>query len=334
MKERVTISDVANAVGYGTTTVSLALRNHAKVPEKTRKIIRDAAQAMGYQRDPMLSALVAYRSQKRSKRAWQGQLVALSTNRIYPWRANVFWANILKSMHHTAREMGYTLHEYSIDTEDISPQRHNKILLSRGVSGLILQPSPRLDESQFDWSTFSVLSFGYNPDRMFHTVTTDNFRAMTVSIDRAIKRGYRRIGLSMSSSLLNPRHYREVGALLAQKALDPSAQLIFFPNRRNSHVDIEKWLRERRIEVLISRHSEQPFVGTQDVKLIDINLEKMGSQTTGIYHPPQVIGAAMIHQIHGIIQRGEKGIPEIPHSIHVGGIWNEGKTLPARSNRS
>ena len=61
MKRRVTLADVAKQAGVHTTTVSLALRNHPRLPEATRQRLRALAEKMGYTPDPAMQALVAYR---------------------------------------------------------------------------------------------------------------------------------------------------------------------------------------------------------------------------------------------------------------------------------
>src|SRR5690606_18100520 len=56
---RVTLSDIAKQAEVHVTTVSLALRNHPRLPERTRKRIQKIAEELGYQPDPVLQALVA-----------------------------------------------------------------------------------------------------------------------------------------------------------------------------------------------------------------------------------------------------------------------------------
>ena len=60
-RRRVILKDIAIKAGVHVTTVSLALRNHQRIPEATRKRIRELAKKMGYQPDPLLRSLTAYR---------------------------------------------------------------------------------------------------------------------------------------------------------------------------------------------------------------------------------------------------------------------------------
>ena len=70
---RTTQDDVARAAGVHRTTVSLALKRHPRIPRETQERVRRIADALGYQPDPMLSSLVAYRTRNRPA-AYHGSL--------------------------------------------------------------------------------------------------------------------------------------------------------------------------------------------------------------------------------------------------------------------
>ena len=59
---RVTQREIAHAAGLHFSTVSLALRNSPLLPLATRKKVKQIAQSLQYQPDPMLAALNAYRT--------------------------------------------------------------------------------------------------------------------------------------------------------------------------------------------------------------------------------------------------------------------------------
>src|SRR3954467_7024054 len=67
-ERRVTLAVIAKKAGVHVTTVSLALRNHPRLPETTRQRIHALATQMGYRPDPMLRALVSYRGKVMERR--------------------------------------------------------------------------------------------------------------------------------------------------------------------------------------------------------------------------------------------------------------------------
>ncbi|MEJ1971051.1 MAG: helix-turn-helix domain-containing protein [Lacunisphaera sp.] len=69
-------------------TVSLAMRNHPRLPEATRKRIRALADEMGYRPDPLLRALVAYRGGVIERR--NTPTLAYVTN----WSTQWGWKNV------------------------------------------------------------------------------------------------------------------------------------------------------------------------------------------------------------------------------------------------
>ena len=87
-QRRVTLSDVAKKAGVHVTTVSLALRNHPRLPETTRQRIQAMAEAMGYRPDPLLRALVAYRGNNIERR--NTPTLAYVTN----WNTRLGWKKV------------------------------------------------------------------------------------------------------------------------------------------------------------------------------------------------------------------------------------------------
>jgi DNA-binding LacI/PurR family transcriptional regulator len=74
--QRATQRDIAIKAGVGRSTVSLALKGHPKISAATRGRIEKAARSLGYEPDPMLSALATYRNRIRTQ-AFHGTLAWL-----------------------------------------------------------------------------------------------------------------------------------------------------------------------------------------------------------------------------------------------------------------
>jgi LacI family transcriptional regulator len=77
---RVTLSDIADAVGYSKNTVSLALRSDPQIPEATRAVIRETAERLGYRPNPVLSQLMAELRASQTPR-FQAKLALVNANR-------------------------------------------------------------------------------------------------------------------------------------------------------------------------------------------------------------------------------------------------------------
>ncbi len=67
LQARPTIRDIGRKTGFRTySTVSLALRDHPRISDSTKQIIREAAKKLRYKPDAMLNALCAYRLHETS----------------------------------------------------------------------------------------------------------------------------------------------------------------------------------------------------------------------------------------------------------------------------
>src|SRR5438128_7703876 len=85
-ERRVTQQEVARRARVHRTTVSLALSDSPRIPAKTKARIKRIAQELGYAPDPMLTALIAYRSQRRPA-AFHGTLAWLANTQVgYDWK--------------------------------------------------------------------------------------------------------------------------------------------------------------------------------------------------------------------------------------------------------
>src|SRR5690349_14502236 len=64
--KRVSMRDVAKAMGVSVSAVSLAIKNSPRISEEMRRKIQEKIEEMGYTPDPMLSVLSHYRRSKSS----------------------------------------------------------------------------------------------------------------------------------------------------------------------------------------------------------------------------------------------------------------------------
>jgi LacI family transcriptional regulator len=197
---RVTLSDIAKKAGVHVTTVSLAMRNHPRLPETTRKRIQAMAQEMGYTPDPLLRALVAYRGGVIERR--NTPTLAYVTN----WSTQWGWKNVTAhpDFHAgalaKANELGYKLEHFWMREEGMSQERLGQILYSRGINGLIIASHGREmgDVLDFAWENFSAVKIDYFPHRpALHNVTNNQCDIVRLAVQKVMAAGYRRIGFVM-----------------------------------------------------------------------------------------------------------------------------------------
>ena len=133
---RVTMKAVARAAGAHQTTVSLALRNNPRLPEKTRRRIQKIADRLGYRPDPMLAALSHYRFGRREVKAPTTLAFLLNFRDQAELKASHPHWLFLEGARRQAERIGYQLEIFYIGHRTAGAgQRIAAVLQARGIVG-------------------------------------------------------------------------------------------------------------------------------------------------------------------------------------------------------
>ncbi len=359
MNERITMAEVAKRAGVHVTTVSMSLRDHPTIPVTTRERIQLLAKQMGYQRDPALSALVAYRNHKRSRISQPILAYVTNWDTRWGWKDHAAHKAFFTGAAAKAPPLGYKLEHFWLGEPGLTHRRMSDILYSRGISGLIIASHRQELKAplDFDWSRFSAVKIDFAPrEQPLHLVTNDQCSIIGLAMQRAMAAGYRRIGLVM------PYWWDEfvdlawsAGFLAHQQRLAPKERipiLYFSTLQRPDRLltagpeylvptdAIKKWLRAHRPEVLLSYG---PFVRTRlaelgiavpaDLAFVEIFLEKPNGRIAGVHQNCLRVGELAVEIVAAQLQQHMYGIPPIPTATIVEGTWFDGESLPPHRRR-
>lgn len=339
---KATLQDVALRAGVHRTTVSLALRNHPRIPAATREKVKAVARRLGYRINPLVSALMQSR---RSGRAVKHVTLAYVTN--YPTRFG--W----RPPHHDrpdffpgavdrARDFGYKLEHFWLAEPGMTPDRLSGILSARGINGVIIgRLPPGQHTMDMAWSRFSCVALGLTLRApMLHHVTENHFDAAWQGMQRCHERGYRRVGFVFSEANDSPRvGDRWLGAFLAQQKLFPAAgRLQPCPAVPADEKSFCAWFERARPDAVITNHGRPVLAWLarmgrhvpRDVGLIDLAGDHPESECAGVAHDPAQLGALAVETLVGLMHRNETGVPDAQNEILLTGAWREGRTLPRR----
>ena len=340
---RITLKTLAQRLGVSHTTVSLALREHASIPKKTQLRVKAMARKLGYRPDPMLSALAAYRHGLRPQ-AFQGVLGWLTN---YPTENG--WASGQQLGYHAgvrqrAKELGYEVGHFWLNEPGVSRSRLRGIMTARNIRGLVVAPQPqprtRID---FDWSGLAAVSLGYSLAKpKLHLVMNHQFRNMVAIIQELLSRKIERIGLAMPASRDDRVEHNYLAGYLvgmhgtpAEGALPPHfpEQLVFD--------ELMKWYVSHRPEVIVSEAGSAALIeswlkstsipGIPRAGLVLTNIPYREKLYSGIDEQPELVGAAAVDVVVGMIHRNEFGVPNNARHILIQGNWQEGSTLSRKS---
>lgn len=357
LPKRVTLNDVAKAAGVHVTTVSLALRNHPRLPLATRQKLQDLAEQMGYKPDPFMRALVSYRSGIKAKRAVP--TVAYVTN----WDTRLGWKKLtahplfFEGAEKRAGELGYRLTHFWLGEPGLSHARFSGILKARGIRGLIVasHAPERGDRLDFDWHNLSAVKIDYYPHSpALNNVTNNQCDAVRMAFQRVRALGYRRIGFVMHRGWdYHVDHLWTAGALCEQQHL-PARDVVpalIFPraepssawmreyeeSTRPDAAEFAAWFERHRPEVIISAPrfvlpllKEMKLRVPADVAFVDVFLENFDGQTAGVRQNHAQVGATAVELLAGQLQHGMFGVPAVQTTTFVEGTWFDGKSCPDR----
>jgi DNA-binding LacI/PurR family transcriptional regulator len=339
MSSFITLKELARVAGVSVMTVSRALRNQTHVAPETRARIEGLARAMGYRPNPLVSALMTYRSAGR--RSLRTMVVGFVTNFSTPkgWQAVGINREFYEGVCWAGERNGYRVDSFWLREPGMSARRLSQVLYNRNVRGLVIAPMPvGLGHLRLEWERFSAVALGYSmawPE--LHRAANHQFRSMRLAMRRVRKRGHHRVGLALRSSINERVSHHWVGGYLSEQYHDPGAEqlLPLIPSDRDwNRTTFERWFLKHRPTVVLSQHDEIlewfALMGVkipEEVGFVHLNCPDQTGSYAGIYQNGMKVGAAAFDFLMGMMQRNETGIPALGHSVLVEGTWQEGATL-------
>ena len=335
-KHRVTIREIAAEAGVHFTTVGLALRKSPQLATATGERIRKIAKVMGYQPDPVLGALSAYR-RKRGPRPKRATLAWINN---WPVRESMYKISVFQEYFDgagaRAAELGYGLEEFWLYDKGMTASRMGEILRARGIEGILLAPQPRVGaRPPLAYEHFAVVCFGYTLQPYdFHLVTNHHFHSMNLILEHLVVRGYRRIGLFVAAeSDQKVENSWHGGLALALRRIPGLEEIppLFQPILAEQ--ELSHWLQDYHPDVVVSQSEALSILRKlgyhvpQQVGFVSLSVESQSSSISGIFQNSPHIGAAAVDMLNTLLHNRERGIPPTPTRLLVESSWREGTTL-------
>ncbi len=339
MHARATLKDIARQTGLSVSAISLALRKPLALPASTVARVKRAAEELGYQPDPALSALAAYRNRQRVRRDFA--VIAFVSN----WRRRDEWLQRQSAQALTAgataraNALGYKLEHFWSREGGASPARFSRVLVSRGIRGVILapfeQPAARFDLA---WENFSVVTVErpalYSH---FHHVVPNYYADMLLAWEQLRARGYQRIGLTLDGALADRvAHQWEAAHNFEQSRCENRRASVPTLLRRSADSDarVVEWVRRHQPDAVISRSDGvfQSMVAAgllvpREIGYVSLNVIDDPAGVSGIFQPREIMGAAAVDVLNSLLLLSHRGPHEYSQGTHVDGVWRDGTTL-------
>jgi LacI family transcriptional regulator len=358
---RVTLADIAEKAEVHVTTVSLALRNHPRLPESTRQRIQALADELGYRPDPMMRALVSYRGKLMERRNTPTLAYVTNWTTRWGWKKVTAHPDFFAGADAMANQLGFKLEHFWMREPGLTDGRLSGMLYARGINGLIIASHGREmgDALKFDWPSFSAVKIDYFPHQpVLHNVTNNQCDIVRLAMQKVMAAGYRRIGFVMHRGWDHAvDHLWTAGFLCEQQHLTERERVPahIFPapepverwfNENNAPViadraELERWLKRYKPEVVISKGDfvlpmikEMGLKIPRDLAFVDVFSEDQSGLTAGVRQNHRTVGAVAVEILAGQLQHNKFGVPEIPTTTYVEGTWFDGASCPMPRKRA
>lgn len=325
------LRQIAAKAGVSVVAVSCALRGKPGVSTATRERIRRIAESIGYRPDPLLSQLMYH---LRSRRRPRGRHNIAFLN----WPGDSYREQVLCGAKTQAERHGYHMDVFRMGEDGPSARVLNRMLIARGVAGLVISPSPVADYSELlDWRKFStVLTSHSEIGPNFHRVVPNQFSAIRLAVEELTKRGFHRIGLIVPPWLAEQSNsFHRVAFICLASQHDATPLLCHFDPEDHPLYQLREWYELNQPDALI-------LCGPLDYETVlcraiendaaaRLGIVSLGYETSSIDalvvdYRPTTLGAIAVDQLITQLHRGERGIPPVPQTLSV-----EGGLLHARS---
>lgn len=325
------MATVAREAGVAKSTASLALRGSTRVDAATAARVKAAAARLNYRIDPRVGSLMAnIRKAKSIKHRERLAFVWLATSREERLRHR-FSACVYAGAKRRAEALGCVLEEFFLDEDGMTEARLEKILVTRGITGVVFSTPFRTMQAKvrWNWDNFSAVLIGNSEfDPLLHRVGEHNYRIMWVAMDRLREAGCRR----PAGVLFEPHHKRhhavDHAAFIENHPLPPRQALgmtrFGLPDTRDETLE---WLHEVKADSLVfgMNPPDETISWLQTLPqlkcMVTLDVPKAGLPCIRVQ--PALIAASSVDMVLGMLHRYERGVPSHPTTQMIEGEWWE-----------
>ena len=259
---KVSVREISRATGFSPATVSNALNGKRSVSEETARIIREAAQNMGYQQSAQLDAITFVLARK------SGKIVDEST----------FHPSVIEGVERQARRHGMSTSFVSVDFSDLDAARPQVESIAGDPSAAIVLLGTELGEEDFrlfrDCAAHIIVLDSWSDQYDFDAVVMSNEDSTLRAVNYLIEHGHRKIGYLAGDFRIQNFKARERGfeRALSEAGIEvePAWRVSLGTTLETAYEDMAAWLVSTRREqlptaffadndVLASMQSANPF---------------------------------------------------------------------------
>lgn len=336
-----TLHDIAREAGVSVMTVSRALRNAPKVAPETRARVQEVAASLDYRPDPHLARMMEVVRGKKQVR-FRAVIAVIREDIPQDGLLGPSYQYVpIDAIRQRALGHGYAVEEFWLGRDGLTPKRLQKILLARGIEGVIVSPqSLQLPCSKIDYSPFASVVFGYAMrEPGLHMCAGNMTLGIQTAAEQLTARGYERIGVAVTSWIVNRSQYGYSGGLFHfQQSLPAAARvpLLLLPHNelRRGFAPFSAWMEQHRPDALISFDTHVPewlekmgLRVPEDIGFVVHDWTPQMTHYAGIYQRRDQLAASAVDLIVTQLSQHEYGVPPVPRQIMIPPQWINGPSI-------
>lgn len=328
--------ELAALAGCSQTTVSLALRNHPRIPAATRERILELARNHGYARDPVVSSLMTQLRSSRKARVVE-KIALLTWWHIPGSRINQRGVALYDGITARAQQLGYEIEEFWAREPRMTLSRLSRILYARSIRGIVLGSMLHArGRVSLDWRHFATAAIGHTILKPGLHHAAHSFSQGMMLVMRNLKRlGYTRVGYANSIEQDDMSTNGWLSAHMGyQYRVRPNDIIPPLLMAEWDKAKLAQWIERHRIDavvgnmhLLIDMLRDIGLRVPEDIGFASLDCLPAEDSCSGVDILRGEIGAKTVDLVVEQLQNNELGLPSHPKSVHVDGVWRDGNTL-------
>jgi LacI family transcriptional regulator len=343
------ISELARHANLSKGAVSLALRDHPSISTATRKRVKALARKFSYVPDPTMARVMSAIARRRTSTITAPLAILSLWDQPRAWNTTTpSLKRFYQGLVNRAQQLGFRTEEFWMGNRQISPQRMEQILSTRGIEGLIVLNYPHAPATlEMNLAPFAcaVIGRALLRPRLFAT-DHDHHQGLFQVIEKLRSLGYRRPGFLLDREVNERTMHCWAAAYqfwlnsIPRSHQIPLLTLDLFDGsilRPNDIKPIQKWVRRYRPDAIISHSSEVKRLieaagirVPQDVGFANLFWQAGLDRCAGLDLQDEIVAGRAVELVIEQLQHNQRGIPAVPETVLFPGVWRDGPTLPDR----
>jgi len=333
------LKQIAFECGISVAAVSMALRGHPRISKTTIKKVKASAKSIGYRTNPLIRSVMSLvRFSKYSKKNWITIGFIWLEDTPESLSKNYFFTKLIESFIKRAYGLGLNVEQFFLKQEGMSVQRLQKILLARGITGIVFSPSKTSAtvKLSFEWNRFTTVIIGHTPwEPEFNRVGHYQYSGMRRTLQNVFNAGYKRPALIILKNQNEQSLKIQESTFLANYPDSREGLKLVCQVDESMHISgLKKWLIKMvpdcliipSVEVLLNRKDLAGLLRSYPHASLDVY---SGMDVAGIIQDFNAVGINAVDLIITQLLHNDVGVPIRPKVVMLAeGEWYFGKSLP------